>query len=319
MGGNAFTTGPDPLSTPRMPKELYLRLQDHYQRLLRRLYRKVASPIDAPAKTSYGDIDILVAEPLGELPTREALSALLQAERTFPDHSSPTTSFAVPYPELANDHVQIDVHLCLENTFEWQMFHHSHGDLWNLLGTTIRPFGLTANDKGMHLRIAEIEPSDKKKSLLFLTKEPQDVLAFLGLDQIQYEAAFDSIEALYQYVTTCRFFNPASYRRDGLKANDRKRMAQRAVYRAFLDEWVPMHYKAEFGKHLALPTREAVAEEALNGFGRVAEHETKLEHWRKESKDLLTRQAARRERKRACAEIGEYADAWILWLSDNRY
>ena len=317
MGGKAFTSGPSPLSTPRLPKELYLHLRDHYHHLLRDLYRRVASPIEAPEKSSYGDIDILVAEPLKELPTREALSAHLQAVRSFVNHSSHTTSFAVPYPECADRYVQIDVQLCLEDTFEWHMFHHSHGDLWNLLGTTIRPFGLTANDKGMHLRIREIEPLDKKKSLLFLTKEPQDVVRFLGLDLAQYEAAFDSIEALYQFVTSCRFFNPTNYPKNGLKANDKKRMAQRGVYRKFVEDWIPRRYGVESGQPLALPTREEVAEEALNRFGKLAEHEARLGDWRKERKDLLIKQITRTDRKRAWAEVGEYADAWMLWLSAN--
>lgn len=316
MGGNAFTSGPNPLSTPRMPKQLYLRLRDYYQYLLRDIYRRVASPIEAPAKRSYGDIDILVSEPLKES-TREALSAHLQAGRSFVNHGSPTTSFAVAYPDFAHNYVQIDVHVCSADTFEWQLFHHSHGDLWNLLGTTIRPLGLTANDKGLHLRIAEIEPLDKKKSLLLLTKESQDAVYFLGLAQAQHEAAFESTESLYHYVTSCRFFNPAFYRRDGLKANDRKRMAQRDAYRTFVDDWISRNFDPECGERLALPTREALAEEALNHFGKKAEHDARLEHWRKERKDLLIKQAARTDRKRAWAEIEEYADAWVLWLSSN--
>lgn len=67
-------------------------------------------------------------------------------------------------------------------SWKWQLFHHAFGDLWNLLGTTIRPFGLTANEKGLHVRIEEIELLDRKKSMIYLTKDPLEVCQLLGLD-----------------------------------------------------------------------------------------------------------------------------------------
>ena len=123
--------------------------------------------------------------------------------------------------------------------FEWQLFHQSHGDMWNLLGTTIRPVGLTANDVGLHVRIPEIEEVNRKRSMLFLTSEPDQVLDFLGLDRDKYERPFQSVEALYQFVLGCRWFSGEPYVRAELKANDRKRMAQRELYRRFVDEWLP--------------------------------------------------------------------------------
>ena len=51
-----------------------------------------------------------------------------------------------------------------------------------MLGTTIRPFGLTANAKGLHVRIEEIELLDRKRSTIYLTKDPREVCQLLGLD-----------------------------------------------------------------------------------------------------------------------------------------
>lgn len=68
-------------------------------------------------------------------------------------------------------------------SWKWELFHHAFGDLWNLLGTTIRPFGLTANENGLHVRIEEIEALDRKKSMIFLTKDPWEVCDLLRLDQ----------------------------------------------------------------------------------------------------------------------------------------
>lgn len=149
MGGRAFSGSTNsPLLTPRMPPDIYFRLRDHYLQLLSSLYTQIATPIEAPEKTSYGDIDILVSQPKS-IPTSasaEDLATVLGAERTFVNSGSPLTSFAVPYPDLPNNYVQLDLHICPPETFHWQRFHQSHGDLvrnfrsyHSIFGTNLEP------------------------------------------------------------------------------------------------------------------------------------------------------------------------------------
>ncbi|KAL9125132.1 MAG: hypothetical protein Q9217_005621 [Psora testacea] len=314
MGGNAFQSGPSPLCTPRMPPELYFLLRNQYNGLFRALYKRVATPIEAPSKFSYGDIDILVSEPWTESLAPELVAAHLDAKRTLTNHGSPTTSFAVPYPHCPGSFVQVDVHVCSPETFEWQLFHQSHGDLWNLLGTTIRPVGLTANNRGLHLRIEDIERLDRQKSLVFLTREAEAVVRFLGLNMEKYKKPFESKEEMYEFVRACRFFDPKTYQRGGLKANDRKRMAKREIYRRFVEEWVPEHCNIAGDGTLLRPTRGEIMEEALDTFEKREEYETPLKDWRMERVDSLTRQEQKAGRKLAWAEIEGYADAWTRWL-----
>ena len=322
MGGKAFTNGPDPLITPRMPPSIYFALRNKYLSLLSTLYTYVATPIEAPAKTSHGDIDILVSLPRSPHPdntSADFLGSFLAAERTFSTSGSATNSFAVPYPELPNNYVQIDVHICSFSTFHWQVFHQSHGDLWNLLGTTIRAFGLTANDVGLHLRIAEIEGLNRKRSLIFLTNDPDDVLDLFGLDMETYWRPFESVEAMYEYVVGCRFFRGETYVRGGLKANDRKRMAQRELYRRFVDVWLAENehsIECPIGRESTL-MREDVVKMVLNRFGKEDEFETATHGWRSEREKLLRKQEGRQKRKADALALEEYADAWIRWANHN--
>ena len=317
MGGKAFTTNPSPLSTPRMPPDIYYMLRDYYLPLLSSLYTHAATPIEAPRKTSYGDIDVLVALPKSTPISADSLSKILGAERVFAVSGSPTTSFALPYPNLPNNYVQLDVHLCSFSSFHWQLFHQSHGDLWNLLGTTIRPFGLTPNDAGLHVRIGEIEDLNRKRALLYLTCDPDAVLKFLGLDTDVYKP-FETVESMYRYVCRCRYFKEEMYVRSELKANDRKRMAQRELYRAFLD-WLPHNaYLVGQQKEKNVQcSRDDVLEESLNKFGKREEYEKRLEEWRKEREELLAKQEGRQKRKADAAELEEYASAWMRWLDRN--
>lgn len=80
MGGIAFslkdTRG---LHTPRMPRTVYRFIRDICHAALRQRFMAVASPIEAPAKQDYGDVDIFVAwdvigTPLGNY---EDISSLL--------------------------------------------------------------------------------------------------------------------------------------------------------------------------------------------------------------------------------------------------
>ena len=304
-----------------MPPDIYFALRDHYLQLLSRLYNRVAAPIEAPEKVSYGDIDILVSLPTSSSTstTNESLAKLLGAERVFSVSGSPTTSFALLYPNLPQNHVQLDVHLSPPQTFDWQLFHQSHGDLWNLLGTTIRPSGLSCNSDGLHVRIGEIEDLNRKRALLFLTCDPERVLDFLGLDVHACKRPFESVESMYRYICKCRFFNLERYVTSELKANDRKRMAQREMYRAFVQDWLPenVHLVRLQTEQSVQTSRDNVLQESLERFGKREKYEKRIKDWRKEREELIAKQVQRQTRKADAKVLEEYTSAWIKWLDHN--
>ena len=310
MGGKAFAAGPDPLLTPRMPPAIYHSLLTHYITQLAGFFVKVAAPVEAPEKTSFGDIDIIVSQPK-TLPFRpEQIAIAVNAKRSI--SSKPIHSFAVPYPEHEGSYVQLDVHICQPDDFDWEVFHESHGDLWNILGSSLRSFGLTANDTGLHLRIPEIEECNRKRALMVLTADPDVVLDFLQLDKAVYTRPFGTVDDMFEYACTTRFFTTEAYVRDGLKANDRRRMGQRDLYRRFVDEFVPSRTDAgkcrQDGSGL---TRVAVLEEALDLFGKRDDFNARVQTWQEERKQLSQKQGTRQWRKEQAIEEEAYANAWI--------
>lgn len=326
MGGKAFSAGPDPLFTPRLSPALYACLVARISNLLLTVYIHVSTPPPAPSKASHGDIDILVCCPSSTpAPTTTTLASLLGAERTI--STPPSRSLAVPHPELANTYVQVDIRVCNDvDSWKWELFHHAYGDLWNLLGTTIRPWGLTANDRGLHLRIEEIEVMDRKKSLIWLTKHPTVVCGLLGVDadrlgldsdgvfwftgfERQRDGTLMSMEELYAFVLSSRFFRRDAYVRSTLKSNDRKRMAQRDGYSYFVDEWLPTHEGPDGGDPTL--TRGGVTAELLERFHARTEYDARTKQWRSEQAALKAKKAGREERKRQAMEDEEYANAWM--------
>jgi hypothetical protein len=226
MGGQAFSCGPNPLSTPRMPSAVYLAVKSRCQEILEKFYTHVAMPIEAPGKKDYGDVDFLVTGPTllcHGSSIADTIGRALAAERTISCKGNPTVNFALRWPREVqsgtpaghltqsdadeNMFVQVDVHVCHDKEdWEWGLFQHAHGDLWNILWSTIRKQGLTVNNEGLFLRVEEIELIDRKKSMVLLTKKPSEVLSFLGLDETQWWHQFKSEEAMYEYAATCRYF-----------------------------------------------------------------------------------------------------------------
>ncbi|KAI1214168.1 uncharacterized protein F4807DRAFT_406989 [Annulohypoxylon truncatum] len=327
MGGQAFSSGDNPLYTPRMPPNVYQYMLKQCHAKLQELFILVATPIPGPAKPDFGDIDIFLAwERTSIFPSHangiskraspskhDALTSsanLLRAERHFQEQSALMIT-AIPWPddlprETIRDnedinynakprYIQVDLHLCdsLEH-LQWMLFKHAHGDLWNIIGSTIRPYGLTVDDVGLHVRIPEIENLDRKKARVLLSTDPTDILSFLGLrsDGTQWEEPFASDEDLFEYATTCRLFwvrpdpedkqaptESGEVDKNKLKANDRRRMNSRPVFRKWINEFLPACRVAGlFAVQNA--TRDSVRAEAFEYFpGTQHTYETQLREW----------------------------------------
>jgi len=307
MGGLAFASGPNPLSTPRMPLAVYEAVKNRCHEILIQYYTHVATPIEAPGKKDYGDVDFLVASPAllcHGSNIAVTLGKALGTEHSISGKGSTTISFALPWPKgvegeatasdqgleegSADRFVQVDVNVCHgKDEWEWELFHHAHGDLWNILGSTIRKHGLTVNNIGLYLRIEEIELIDRKKSMILLTKQPSEVLSFLGMDEAKWWRQFESSRAMYEYAATCRYFwaddevKEIDEDKKALKHNDRKRMSLRPVFREWVEEFIP-ECRASGMYNRRPPLREQVRADAFERFGVKDEYDQRLVAWRRE-------------------------------------
>jgi hypothetical protein len=326
MGGHAFAHLSPPLPTPRMPPEIYAQVLSTTHTLLKQHYRLVGSPIEAPGKDTFGDVDILVFEPKSNSPLNgltprsqlaNQLASSLGAKHHILEKGNPTMNFAVPWPRqnvdeeemMEEKYIQLDVKICeSEKMFEWELFHAAHGDLWNILGSTIRKFGLTVNNLGMYIRIPEIELFDRKKSMIFMTDDHGQILELLGLDPQRWWKNFDSREEMFEYAAGCRMFwikdldEEAEDADDGrpeidtgvmegqeggelgkkkLKHNDRARMAKRPIFREWMDEFIPRcRSEGRFADSKGV-TREQIRDESFTQFGSAIKttYETRVSEW----------------------------------------
>lgn len=276
MGGQLFQTpgpnGQPGLNVPRLSNEPYQKLKKKCHTILSEFYESTRTPVEAPGKTNHGDIDVLVAGPKMTV-TSELLVQRLSAARVFTN--GPTTSLAIPMPDSEDAYFQLDVHVCPTDLFEWECFHHSYGDLWQIFGVCFRKLGLTANDKGLHLRVEEIEPLNRKASMIFLSKDPAAVMDFFGLDSEVYARGFNTEGDLFSWATSSRFFSRELLESRLEKANDRQRNRKRGMYMRFLNEW--MAENVDSGSEQHLWTREEVLSDTLDHFSRHEDYDEKMQ------------------------------------------
>lgn len=317
MGGHAFDNDEPRLLTPRMPSAVYVHIRDVLLEKLRTFYAQVECPIEEPAKADYGDVDILVAGPLQDVQP-DLIAAAIGAVR-YKTQGGPTTHFAIPWPKLQplsqkdddgcsiadnaskagrpsdddNDdddngdddddeprYIQLDLQLCNPESFAWEVFHQAHGDFWSIVGFMIWWLGLTVTNSGLYVRVKEIEGRNKKAARVLLTRSPAEALRFLGLDEKMYWQRFETVDGLFAYAATCRFFEPKRFHptrtRTDMKANDRARARKRAVFRKWFDEYLPAHVVDYPPDAVGVTlSREKVVDEAKTWFGVVAEYDAR--------------------------------------------
>ncbi|KAH6882335.1 hypothetical protein BKA58DRAFT_373167 [Alternaria rosae] len=285
MGGLAFANVPTdsgrPIKVPRLPPALYKTLSAQYQGLLETLFVRVVVPRDAPAKKDHGDIDFLV-EGIRPPNTKEGIWAAIQktieADIHLPRGGS--SSYAVRHPEIPDAHVQVDVELSVGDEtpesaelFEWTRFMKGDSDLVQIIGVSHRPLGLTCNDQGLHVRVEEIEPYNKKKALLFLTRDPSLAIAFYGMDVAKYWSGFEDEDDLFDWASSGRLFSHKIFEGRVEKHNDRARQAKRPMYQRFVEEYMPAHPDRGDANTW---TKEQVLQQALAVFKRQDEYDTMM-------------------------------------------
>lgn len=298
MGGLAFadftSNSGKPVQVPRLSPSLYNRIAAECRLKLEALFYRVLVPREAPGKIDHGDVDILV-EGVRPMITSDcdiwtSIKDALGAELVLPRGGS--YSYAIPHPNLPDAYVQVDVELSPGNDtpeaaelFEWTRFMKGDSDLLQIIGVTHRGLGLVCNDRGLHVRVEEIEPYNKKKSIIFLTRDPNQAMDFYGFDKVKYWAGFEDEADLFDWVSKGRLFSWELFDSRIEKANDRSRQSKRPMYRRFVEEYMPTHSdKGAWNQW----TRKEVLDEALTVFNKRSEYDEMMEeHNLKEADECL--------------------------------
>lgn len=204
-----------------MAPEVYTIVKSTAAAALRPLFTHVTVPLEVPGKIDYGDADFLVSAPfsdtteldLSTFPFEACIKAIMHALGTTHGRQGKLTPtcmyFAVPLPSLpsylrrdseCSDEkqelwVQIDVQICFKPAqFHWRTFELTYATQSSIFGSMIKPLGLTLDHDGLHIRIEDIEQTDRARSMVFVTMDPWTVCKVLGLGRRVVDGGFDNVD-----------------------------------------------------------------------------------------------------------------------------
>ena len=266
MGGNALKE-----YTSRKKRDEYQVIVDSVLQVLRDDHRAHAEELPYyRTKETFGDADILVDNTgldtspvthLGKRMPQWFASVLKDFDSNHFYLNSPVYGFA--YQDL-----QIDLITCNPDEFDSSLNYYAWNDLGNLMGRIAHKMGFKYGHRGLE-HVMRHDDSHAYGSVL-ITNNVDEILSFLGYEPRVFHDGFDTLEQVWQYASSSRYFNPAIYQLDNLNSKSKVRDKKRTTYMGFL-KWLERgaamrHY--QWGERE--PRRAKWLAEALGAFPEFA-------------------------------------------------
>lgn len=195
-------------------------------------------------KPSFGDLDFVLDNRFYEKVSREML-----VEEIGDFFGKKIESyrggdvFGIGFP-LEEGCLQIDLIGTSTELFKPAIHYFAWNDLGNLVGRIAHKFGFKFGHEGLSIVLRD---DTHQFAEILVTRNIIDILEFLGYDARRYFMGFDTVEDIYSFASSSKYFNKAIYELDNRNHIARTRERKRPVYMAFL-EWLknPPEGVAEF-------------------------------------------------------------------------
>lgn len=217
MGGKLF-------NLPRMPRGEYLAIEAEVRRYLD---AKLAGQYRVPRyygdKPDFGDMDVIVAE----RPDWGEVRAEIARDLGITETRAVGHVFSTVYRGLQTDFFPVPGEH-LESAYCFMCFN----DVGNFIGRICRRFDLKYGERG--LAHVYRRAGGNYAVELPVTRDFARICGFLGLDHAAWEAGFDSLPAVFDWVIASPYFSVAPYLDEG-EGNLRKRAGVRSTVARFVE------------------------------------------------------------------------------------
>jgi len=221
MGGNALKQFTE---TRRVDASEYITICDEVLKLLNTPNINRTHVVRAyRTKESFGDLDVLYTT------VNDCRMSATDVAALFPGTVGLIQNSDVVSVEYKN--FQVDLIHCPAEEFEYSRAYFAWNDCGNLVGKIARQLGLKHGHSGLSL------PLRNEHTLmhdLILTRDPAEAIAFLDLDYDRFEAGFDTLEEMFEWVMESHWFNSSAYALENVSHYGRVRDRKRSTYQAFL-------------------------------------------------------------------------------------
>lgn len=249
MGGNALKS----VVTKRLPDLEYKALIIELLPKLQTLFNTDLTVLkNYHKKPDHGDLDIIVSTYHGwNVDLINVLKDELGATEVFKN----SYMYSFDYNEF-----QVDLILMGEENYESATLYYQHGDLGNLLGYLVHKYSMKYGHEGLMYTVKDAVNGNVIEHFN-ISKNKSDILYFMGLDQSKWEKGFDDKTDIFEYVTSCVFYNSDSYNPGNQNSSRKHRNSKRKMYHDFLD------WKEDKNKFNAIFTEQEMLDRVETYFG----------------------------------------------------
>lgn len=231
MGGNALS-----FETKRLSSDEYFELQ--YLVLDNLRHNTVGcqfEPVDAYySKESFGDLDIVWTS------DRTSISNIIDIVRKVFDPKDIVRNGTVISFDV-ND-FQVDLIYSKSDEFVFSINYFAWNDLGNFIGRTAHRLGFKYGHDGLKYVMRDEDDPSYVISEVFLTKDHDEALEFLGFSSHEHVMGFDTPEEIFEYAASSPYFSAASFMLANRNHVARVRDRKRKMYNMCVE-----YYKEKFG------------------------------------------------------------------------
>lgn len=242
MGGNCLKHYG--VNTVRLNREEYLELEKELFDKIREAGVEIHKLPFYRKKETFGDLDAVV-----KFDPSINLREIIQNQFAPRKISVNDGVFTFDYQNF-----QCDLICRKESDLPCVIHYLSWNDLNNLVGRTAHHMGLNHGWQGLRFPIRQKlfeenvnDSSDHVIETLVLSRDPKEIMEFLGYDYEIYLRGFDTLEEIFLYAVSTPYFCGKNFRLENLNHQNRTRNRKRTVFMEFL-KWLEANpeYDKEF-------------------------------------------------------------------------
>lgn len=221
MGGNALKN----CETRRYAKEEYHALESEVIMQLKALLR--TSVLNIPAydeKETFGDLDLLVSSDNLPGDWKDRIISIFKPKEWV----SNGNVFSFEYKDF-----QVDLIVTPHDKLWYSRLYFAYNDLGNLVGRVAHSMGLKFGHDGLFYTWKD---GTEVYATHLITDDWDEALAIVGYDPERYQEGFPTLESIFNFVASSKFFSKEIYSMENRNHANRVRDAKRKTYNAFL-EW----------------------------------------------------------------------------------
>ena len=136
--------------------------------------------------------------------------------------------------------LQVDFILTPLRNWETSQVYFSYNDLHNLIGKVAHRFGLKWGFDGLKYTY---NSGGKELGVLYVSKNYEQVLSFLGFDVDRYNLGFNNLDEIFDFVISSKYFNPWLFDFEIMNRTNRERDMKRTTYASFVERVAPLKEK----------------------------------------------------------------------------